>query len=172
MLRCFISYVETIGLLWMNSHESWVFPTPTRERKLTKYLFYSKLWNIFSIEIKKKKPTKTPQKLTLKIHLIKRNWFLIWNIWKRILLISPILSFYHIAKALLQNMHLFGSKKLVVVTAWFTYQTPCAIAVIHHKNSILRSKLTVGLNDHSSVESVLILFLPTINLVLQALKNP
>lgn len=131
-------------------------------------------FEIFSVlKLKKKQnPTKTTQKLTLKIHLIKHNWFLIWNIWKRILLISPILSFYHIAKALLQNMHLFGSKKLVVVTAWFTYQTPRAIAVIHHKNSNLRSKLTVGLNDHSSVESALILFLPTIHLVLQALKNP
>lgn len=69
-------------------------------------------------------------------------------------------------------MHLFGSKKLVVVTAWFTYQTPRAIAVIHHKNSILRSKLIVGLNDHSAVEFAMIFFLPTINLVLQPLKNP
>lgn len=69
-------------------------------------------------------------------------------------------------------MHLFGSQKIVVVTAWFTYQTPRAFAVIHHKNSILRSKLNVGLNEHISVELAMIFFLPTINLVLQPLKNP
>lgn len=68
-------------------------------------------------------------------------------------------------------MHLFGSKKLVVVTAWFTYQTPCAVAAIHHKNSILRSVLLVDLKDQSSVELAIIFFSPTINLVLQPLKN-
>lgn len=40
----------------------------------------------------------------------------------------------------------------MVFTGWFTYWTPRAVAVIYHKNSFLRSKLTVGLNDHRPVK--------------------
>lgn len=49
-------------------------------------------------------------------------------------------------------MQVLGSNKVIVLTGWFTYWTLCAVAVIYRKNSFLRSKLTVGLNDHKSTE--------------------
>lgn len=92
------------------------------------------------------------------------------NIWKRLLLISPIFPFYHIANTYRMCIY------LATRSSWWSQpglHTRLHVQLLsYHKNSILRSVLMVDLNAHSSFELAMISFLPTINLVFQPLKNP